>query len=82
MFAHLQAIPDFWKGLALMDRDVSLLQGEYNPASLPPRSFSPMPIQQLVPWTLPRLAAAGLEWLTAETMPALSQTVTANKRRV
>ncbi|HEX4369798.1 MAG TPA: hypothetical protein VH019_00500 [Rhizomicrobium sp.] len=65
-----------------MDRDVFLLQGEMNPANVPQRSFSQMPVQPLTPWTLPRLAAAGFAWLMAETLPALPAPVTANKRRV
>ena len=81
MFAHLQALK-ILKGLAFMDRDVFLLQGEMNPANVPPRSFSQMPVQPLTPWTLPRLAAAGFAWLMAETSPALPAPVTANKHRV
>jgi hypothetical protein len=41
-----------------------------------------MPVQPLISWTLPRLAAAGFAWLMAETLPALPEPVTANKRRV
>jgi hypothetical protein len=82
MFSHLQALRTSWKGLAFMDRDVFLLQGELIPANVPPRSFVPMPVQPLTPWTLPRLAAAGTAWLMAETMPAVRETVTADKRRV
>ncbi len=63
-----------------MDRDGFLLQGEVLAASVPPRSFSTMPEQPLVPWTLPRLVAAGYEWLMTETLPALSQTVTTKHR--
>jgi hypothetical protein len=81
MFAHLQALR-VWKGLAFMDRDVFLLQGEMHAANVPPRSFSQMPVQPLTPWTLPRLAAAGFAWLMAETSPALPAPVTANKHRV
>jgi hypothetical protein len=74
---------EFGKGSAFMDRDVFLLHGELIPASVPPRSFSPMPVQILTPWTLPRLATAGYTWLMAETLPALAhQPMTANKRRV
>ena len=65
-----------------MDRDVFLLQGEMDPANVPPRSFSQMPVQPLISWTLPRLAAAGFAWLMAETLPALPEPATANKRRV
>ena len=65
-----------------MDRDGFLLQGELLPGAMPPRSFTPMPAQPLIPWTLPRLAAAGIAWLTAETFPALPEPVTATKRRV
>jgi len=65
-----------------MDRDVSLLQGELIPAPLPPRSFVPMPVQTLTPWTLPRLASAVVSWLMAETMPAIPKPATVNKRRV
>jgi hypothetical protein len=65
-----------------MDRDVFLSQGESIIANVPPRSFTPMPVQSLTPWTLPRLAAAGFAWLMAETLPALAQPVTAAKRRV
>ncbi len=65
-----------------MDRDGFHLQGEFVPAATPPRRFTPMPAQPLVPWTLPRLATAGLAWLTAETLPALARPVTATKRRV
>ena len=65
-----------------MDRDGFLLQGELIPANVPPRSFTPMSVQPLTPWTLPRLAAAGFAWLMAETSPALPAPVTANKRRV
>lgn len=68
--------------MAFMDRDGNLLQGELFPSSIPPRVFTPMPIQTLVPWTLPRLVAAGLAWLTVETMPAQPEPVTAAKRRV
>lgn len=65
-----------------MDRDGFLLQGEFAPAPMPPRKFTPMPVQPLTPWTLPRLAAAGLIWLMAETFPALGEPVTNAKRRV
>jgi hypothetical protein len=65
-----------------MDRDVSLLQGELIPANVPPRSPLPMPVQALTPWTLPRLASAAFSWLMAETIPALPQPVTIDKRRV
>ena len=65
-----------------MDRDVFLLQGELDPANVPPRSFTAMPVQPLIPWTLPRLATAGFAWLMAETLPALPEPVTATKRRV
>jgi hypothetical protein len=81
MFDHVQALPVL-KGLAFMDRDVFLLQGESIIANVPPRSFSLMPVQPLTPWTFPRLAAAGFAWLTAETLPALTQPMTATKRRV
>ena len=82
MFFNLQALRTSWKGLAFMDRDGFLLQGELIPANVPPRSFQPMPVQPLTPWTLPRLATAGFAWLMAETLPALSEPVTADKRRV
>ena len=65
-----------------MDRDVFLLHGELIPANVPPRSFQPMAAQPLTPWTLPRLAAAGFSWLMAETLPALPEPMTADKRRV
>lgn len=65
-----------------MDRDGFLLQGEFVPSAMPPRSVTPMPVQALTPWTLPRLAAAGFAWLTAETFPSLPAPVTGNKRRV
>lgn len=65
-----------------MDRDGFLLQGEFLPPAMPPRSFTPMPVQPLIPWTLPRLAAAAFAWLTAETFPALPEPVTVTKRRV
>jgi hypothetical protein len=65
-----------------MDRDVFLLQGEQVPANVPPRSFVPMPAQSLTPWTLPRLAAAGLAWLMTEAAPAIPTPVRADKRRV
>ena len=65
-----------------MDRDGFLLQGELIPANVPPRSFQPMPVQLLTPWTLPRLAAAGFSWLMAETLPAVPAPVTVDKHLV
>ena len=66
-----------------MDRDGFLFQGETFPANVPPRRPTPMPAQPIVPWTLPRLAAAGIDWLMAETLPALPVPVnTTTKRRV
>lgn len=65
-----------------MDRDGHLLQGEFLPLSMPPRSFAPMPVQSLTAWTLPRLAGAGIAWLMAETMPVRAEPVTTAERRV
>jgi hypothetical protein len=68
--------------MSSMDRDGYLLQGEAFVSSTPLRSFAPMPIQPLVPWTLPRLAAATIAWLMTETMPVRSEPVTVTDRRV
>lgn len=70
------------QGLAFMDRDVFLLQGKPVPDNVPPRRFMPMPVQNLTPWTLPRLAATGFAWLMEETLPALPEPVKADERRV
>ncbi len=66
-----------------MDRDLFLFQGETAPLSVPPRRPTPMPAQAIVPWTMPRLWAAGLSWLMAETMPTLPAPINpTTKRRV
>lgn len=66
-----------------MDRDSFLFQGELAPASVPPRRPASMPAQPVVPWTLARLTAAGIDWLMAETVPTLPAPIsTTNKRRV
>jgi hypothetical protein len=69
--------------MTFMDRDGFLFQGETIPANVPPRRLTPMPAQPIVPWTLARLTAAGIDWLMAETLPALPVPVnTTTKRRV
>jgi len=66
-----------------MDRDTLLFQGDFAPASVPPRRPAPMPAQPIVPWTLARVTAAGLDWLMAETAPTLPAPIsTTAKRRV
>lgn len=66
-----------------MDRDGFLFQGELLPVNVPPRRPAAMPAQPIVPWTLARLATAGLEWLMAETLPTLPAPIsTTTKRRV
>ena len=66
-----------------MDRDTLLFQGEFAPASLPPRRPTAMLAQSIVPWTFARLAGASLDWLMAETLPTLPAPIsTTNKRRV
>jgi len=66
-----------------MDRDSLLFQGETVPASVPARRPTPMLAQPVVPWTFARLAAAGFDWLMAETLPTLPAPVsTTTKRRV
>jgi hypothetical protein len=69
--------------MTFMDRDIQLFQGEIVPASIPPRRPTPMLAQPVVPWTLARLATAGLNWLMAETAPTLPAPIsTTTKRRV
>jgi hypothetical protein len=82
MFSHLYDLPQLFRDMALMDRDGYSMQGEFLPLSTPARKFAPMPTQSLVSWTLPRLAAAGIAWLTVETLAVQAQPVTAAKRRV
>lgn len=66
-----------------MDRDIDLFQGDVFPASIPPRRPTPMLAQPVVPWTFALLAVAGLDWLMAETVPALPAPInTTTKRRV
>ena len=66
-----------------MDRDTNLFQGVFTPASVPPRRPAAMPSQPIVPWTLARVTAASLDWLMAETVPALPAPIsTTTKRRV
>jgi hypothetical protein len=69
--------------MGFMDRDVDLFQGDVFPASIPPRRPTPMLAQPVVPWTFARLAVAGVDWLMAETVPALPAPIsTTTKRRV
>jgi hypothetical protein len=69
--------------MAFMDRDTVIFQGEFLPASVPPRRRTTMPAQSIVPWTLARVTAAGLNWLMAETTPTLPAPIsTTTKRRV
>ncbi len=66
-----------------MDRDSLIFQGDFVPASMPSRRPAPMLAQPIVPWTLTRLAAAGIDWLMAETLPTLPAPIsTTAKRRV
>jgi hypothetical protein len=83
MFPHLKSLPDFQKSMAFMDRDNLLFQGDLVPASVPPRRPTAMLAQPVVPWTLARLTAAGIDWLMAETLPTLPAPIsTTTKRRV
>ena len=88
MFEHLfQAFrilyEAFSSSMTFMDRETDLFQGEFAPASLPPRRLAAMPAQPIVPWTLARAAGASLDWLMAETAPTLPAPVsTTTKRRV
>jgi hypothetical protein len=69
--------------MVFMDRDTLLFQGEFVPASVPPRRPTPMLAQPIVPWTFARLATASLDWLMAETLPTLPAPIsTTTKRRV
>ena len=66
-----------------MDRDIVIFQGEFTPASMPPRRQAAMPAQPIVPWTLARVTTASLDWLMAETSPTLPAPVSSTtKRRV
>jgi hypothetical protein len=66
-----------------MDRETDLFQGAFTPTSVPPRRPAAMPAQPIVPWTLARVTAAGIDWLMAETTPTLPAPVsTITKRRV
>lgn len=69
--------------MVFMDRDSHLFQGEILPASMPPRRPALMPAQPVVPWTVARLFTASVDWLMAETVPALPAPIsTTTKRRV
>jgi hypothetical protein len=69
--------------MVFMDRDTLIFQGEFVPASVPPRRPAAMLAQPIVPWTFARLAAASLDWLMAETLPTLPEPIsTTTKRRV
>ena len=69
--------------MVFMDRDSHLFQGEILPASMPPRRPALMPAQPIVPWTFVRLCTASVNWLMAETVPALPAPIsTTTKRRV
>ena len=73
----------FSPSMTFMDRETDLFQGEFTPASVPPRRPVAMPAQPIVPWTLARVTAASLAWLMAETVPALPAPIsTTTKRRV
>ena len=73
----------FSPSMTFMDRETDLFQGEYAPASVPPRRPAAMPAQPIVPWTLARVTVASLDWLMAETAPTLPAPIsTTNKRRV
>ena len=66
-----------------MDRDSLVFQGEFVPASVPPRRVTLMPAQAIVPWTPARMTVAALDWLMAETLPTLPAPIsTTTKRRV
>lgn len=66
-----------------MDRDSLVFQGEFVPASVPPRRPTPMLAQPIVPWTPTRVTIAALDWLMAETLPTLPAPIsTTTKRRV
>ena len=73
----------FSSSMTFMDRETDLIQAEFAPASVPPRRPAAMPAQPIVPWTLARVTAASLDWLMAETVPALPAPIsTTTKRRV
>ena len=83
MFEHLPTGFRILIGMTFMDRDTAIFQGEFVPASVPPRRPTPMLAQPIVPWTLARVTAAGLDWLMAETAPTLPAPIsTTTKRRV
>lgn len=69
--------------MVFMDRDSHLFQSEMLPASMPTRRPTAMPAQPVVPWTFARLFTASVDWLMAETVPALPAPIsTTTKRRV
>jgi hypothetical protein len=83
MFKHLFHDFRILIGMTFMDRDTVLFQGEFVPASVPPRRPTPMLAQPIVPWTLARVTAASFDWLMAETAPTLPAPIsTTTKRRV